>query len=347
TVAEGDGGPTNAVFTVTLSAAALAPVTVNFTTSDGSAVAPGDYTAQTGHLTFDPGATTQTITVVVLDDSTVESDETFAVTLSGAVNASIDDAVGTGRILDNDGPSGASRIVIDDTNVVEGNTGTRDMVFTVTLSAPSLSTVTVTYATGDSSAVAPGDYTTTGGTLTFQPGTTVQTIAVPVVGDEAAEGDQGFSVSLSNAVNATIGDGFAFGTIYDDDGTRQLVINDATVAEGDSGTTGLDLTVTLSGAALAGVTVNYATSNSSAVAPGDYTTTGGTLTFQPGTTVQTITVPLVGDSAVQSYESFPYTPRFRSNATIGDGFAFGTIYDDDGTRQLVINDATVVEGDSG
>src|SRR5437773_1304895 len=323
TEVEGDSGPTNAVFTVTLSAAALAPVTVSFTTSDSSAVAPADYAAQTGHLTFDPGATTQTITVAVLGDSAVESIELFSVSLSGAVNATLAKGSAVGRILDND----TRTLSIHDVTLAEGDGGPTNAVFTVTLSAAALAPVTVNFTTSDGSAVAPGDYTAQTGTLTFQPGTTVQTIAVPVVGDEAAEGDQGFSVSLSNAVNATIGDGFAFGTIYDDDGTRQLVINDATVAEGDSETKGLVFTVTLSEAALADVTVNYATSNSSAVAPGDYTTTGGTLTFQPGTTVQTITVPVVGDSAVESDESFTLTLSDAVNATIGDGFAFGTIYD--------------------
>src|SRR5947207_1985265 len=105
--------------------------------------------------------------------------------------------------------------------------------------------------------------------MSVQPGTTVQTITEPVVGDSEVEGNESFTISLSGAINAAIGDGFAFGTIYDDDGTRQLVINDATVVEGDSGTTGLVFTVTLSEAALADVTVTYATSNSSAVAPGD------------------------------------------------------------------------------
>src|SRR5207302_1174378 len=128
------------------------------------------------------------------------------------------------------------------------------------------------------------------GTLTFVPGTTVQTITVPVVGDAAVEGNESFTVILSGAVNATIADGQGSGTIYDDDGTRQVVINDASVVEGSAGTTtGLVFTVTLSAAALADVTVNYTTSNSSAVAPGDYAATSGTLTFAPGVTTQTIT----------------------------------------------------------
>src|SRR5438034_935333 len=164
--------------------------------------------------------------------------------------------------------------------------------------------MSVLYPSSNSSAVAPGDYTTTGGTLTFQPGTTVQTITVPVVGHSAVEGNESFTISLSGAVNAATGDSLAFGTTYDDDGTRQLVINDATVVEGDSGPTGLVFTVTLSEAALADVTVTYATSNSSPSLHDALPISGGTLTFQPGTTVQTITVPVVGDSAVEGNESF-------------------------------------------
>src|SRR5438046_6761421 len=71
----------------------------------------------------------------------------------------------------------------------------------------------------------------------------------------------------------------ALGTIFDDDAGRQVVIDDATVLEGDSGTTSLVFTLTLSKTALTPVTVSYVTSNSSAVAPEDYTTTSGTVTF--------------------------------------------------------------------
>src|SRR5438034_5138825 len=149
--------------------------------------------------------------------------------------------------------------------------------------------MSVLYPSSNSSAVAPGDYTTTGGTLTFQPGTTVRHITVPVVGDSAVEGNESFTISLSGAINAWIGDSRAFGTIYDDDGTRQLVINDATMVEGDSGPTGLVFTVTLSEAALADVTVTYATKIGRASCREGETTTDGTGTFKQGTAVQAVT----------------------------------------------------------
>src|SRR5205823_127920 len=125
--------------------------------------------------------------------------------------------------------------------------------------------VTVNFTTSNSSAVAPGDYTATSGTLTFVPGTTVQTITVPVVGDAAVEGNESFTVILSGAVNATIADKQGSGMIYDDDGARQVVINDASVVECSPGTTtGLIFSLPTRRSAVVDVTVNFTTSSSSA-----------------------------------------------------------------------------------
>jgi hypothetical protein len=102
TVAEG-GAPTSAVFIVSLSNVSLLAVTVNFATADVSATAPGDYTSQTGTVTFAPGETLKTIAVPITVDAVREVSETFAVNLSGAVNATIADAQGQGTIVNDDG----------------------------------------------------------------------------------------------------------------------------------------------------------------------------------------------------------------------------------------------------
>jgi hypothetical protein len=99
---EGNSGTSVFSFTVTLSAASGQTVTVNYATANGTAIAGSDYNAASGTLTFAPGATTQTIAVAVRGDTTPESNETFTVNLSGAVNASIADASGTGTIINND-----------------------------------------------------------------------------------------------------------------------------------------------------------------------------------------------------------------------------------------------------
>lgn len=99
---EGNGGTTLFAFTVTLSAASDVSVTVNFATADGTAAAGEDYDAAFGTLTFAPGETSKTITVVVRGDKKREADETFSVNLSGAVGALTVDGLGLGTILDDD-----------------------------------------------------------------------------------------------------------------------------------------------------------------------------------------------------------------------------------------------------
>uniref|UniRef100_UPI00307636EA beta strand repeat-containing protein n=1 Tax=Oryzifoliimicrobium ureilyticus TaxID=3113724 RepID=UPI00307636EA len=101
-VAEGNSGTTTATFPVTLSAASSQTVTVNYATANGSANAGSDYVARSGTLTFSPGTTTQNVAVTVNGDTTVEPDETFTVTLSGASNATIARATATGTILNDD-----------------------------------------------------------------------------------------------------------------------------------------------------------------------------------------------------------------------------------------------------
>jgi predicted outer membrane repeat protein len=99
---EGNSGSTPFVFTVTLSAASASSVTVDYATANGTATAGSDYVATSGTLTFAPGVTSQTITVDVIGDTTVESNETFVVNLSNASGAGIAKAQATGTILDDD-----------------------------------------------------------------------------------------------------------------------------------------------------------------------------------------------------------------------------------------------------
>jgi hypothetical protein len=101
-VAEGNAGTTPLSFPVTLSAASTQPVSVTYATADGTATAPSDYTAANGTLTFDPGETSKTISVNVAADLAIEQDEALAVTISGAVGATIAGATATGRITNDD-----------------------------------------------------------------------------------------------------------------------------------------------------------------------------------------------------------------------------------------------------
>jgi chitinase len=189
--------------------------------------------------------------------------------------------------------------------------------------------VTVQFQTSNSSAAAPDDYTATSGIVTFAPGSTSQTITVPVIGDSAVEGDEGFFVTLTNAVNAAVADSSASGTIFNDDSTRLIVIDDANIMEGDAGTKNLVFKVTMSGPPPRRSRCSSRPANIGAVSPGDYTARTGTVSFAPGTTTATITIAIAADQVNENTESFFVTLTNPVNAVVGDSSATGTIFDDD------------------
>src|SRR5256886_16806290 len=282
-LAEGNSGTTNFVFTVSLSNASSQTITVAYATADGTATtADNDYVAANGTLTFNPGDTSKSITVTVNGDTKFEPNETFTVTLSGATNATIAKAVGTGTIQNDDA---AAVLSIDDVVKPEGTTsstppGTTAFPFTVSLSNASSQTITVNYATGNVSAIGntscagsnsgSPDYISQSGTLTFAPGETSKPVTVLVCADTAFEPDETFTVTLSVATNATIAKALGTGTILNDDTQPALSIDDVVKPEGTTsstppGTTAFPFTVSLSNPSGQTITVNYATGNVSAI----------------------------------------------------------------------------------
>ena len=307
-------------------------------TGGGTATAGTDYTTTSGTLTFTPGQTQQTISVPVIGDALNEPNETFQVTLSNPTNATIASGSATGTITNDDG---VPQLSIGNASVTEGNSSSVTAPFTVTLSAASGQTVTVGYATAAGTAAAGSDFTTTAGTLTFAPGTTTQTINVPVLPDTIDEANETFTVGLSNATNATISTTTGTGTIVDNDTAPSLSIGNTSVTEGNSGTVNATLTVTLSAASGQTVTVNYATADGSATSPADYTSTSGTLSFSPGQTSKTITVGVKGDTLDEANDTINVDLSNPANATIADSQGVITVNDDDATPSLSINNISV------
>jgi uncharacterized protein (TIGR03437 family) len=241
-------------------------------------------------------------------------------------------------------------ITINDVTLTEGNSGTANATFTVTLSATSAQTVKVDFATADGTASAPSDYQANSGTLTFNPGDLTKTITVLVNGDTMDEPNETFFVNLSNALNAVILDSQGQGTINDNDAAPSVSINDVTVTEGNSGTTSATFTVTLSAASGFTVTVNYAAADSTATAGSDYQAASGTVTFNPGETSKPISVAVNGDPDFEPNESFFVNLSTPVNVTIADGQGVGTINNDDPlppTPNFFIDDVNISEGDSG
>ena len=331
TVTEGPGAV--AEFTVTLSAAATDAVTVDYATSDGTARAGLDYTSSSGALTIPAGTTSGTIRVSVLDDTIDEPDETFAVTLSRAANATIEDGDGTGTITDDDKPPA---LTIDDVTVTEGPGAVAE--FTVMLSAAATDAVTVDYATSDGTARASLDYASSKGALTIPAGGTSGTIRVSVLDDTIDEPDETFAVTLSRAANATIEDGDGTGTITDDDKPPALTIDDVTVTEGPGVVA--EFTVTLSTASGKTITVEYATADRTALAQLDYNASRGTLILPAGRTTGTVRAPVLDDALDELDETFAVTLHIPANATLKDAEGLGTIIDDDDPAVTVSYGAT-------
>jgi len=113
--------------------------------------------------------------------------------------------------------AGPPTVSIAPATTPEGNTGTTSLNFLVTLSHQADVAVNVDFATGDGTAVAPGDYSALGDTLVIPPGDTSGTVAIEIVGELAVEADETFTVTLSNPVNATLGTAVATGTVVNDD----------------------------------------------------------------------------------------------------------------------------------
>jgi autotransporter-associated beta strand protein len=338
---EGNSGLSYQEFVVSLSNPAGSDVTLAYTTSGGTATAGTDYVSTSGTLTIPAGVTARAIVVPVYGDNTFELTETFNLTLSSPSSFSFADSVAVGAIS-NDDPFPA--ISIGDISISEGDSGSTNAVFTVSLANPSYQQITVNFATANGTAVSPDDFSATSGVVTFNAGVTVMQVTIPVQGDVLNEANETFAVNLSSPTNATIFDNQGFGTIIDNDPLPTLSVGNVSVPEGDSGTTSAVFNVTLSTASGQTVTVAYGVSDGSATAGSDYTATSGVLTFAPGQTVKPVTINVQGDTAFEIDETFTFTLSNPTAATIGASSATGTIVNDDPPIAYVTNNSDSGDG---
>ncbi|QDT43126.1 Calx-beta domain protein [Gimesia alba] len=332
-----------AQITVSLDQPVESIVSVDFTTDDQTAVNTNDYQTTSGTLTFNPGEQTKIITVPVVNSDQVELDETFLVNLTNLQANGADIILGdnqaTVTITDND----QAGISIDDLTVDE-NAGTATL--TVSLDSPVDTSVSVDFATADQTAGSPSDFTSTNGTLTFNPGDQSQTIVISITNSDQVELTETFLVNLSgiqaNGRNISFADDQAQVTIHDDD-QATISIDDVTVDE-NTGTA--MLTVSLDLPVDTTISVDYATADQTAAAPNDFTSTSGTLTFNPGDQSQTFVIPITNSDQIELDETFLVNltnlQANGANIILGDNQATVTITDDD-QAAISINDVTVDE----
>ncbi|HEY0765425.1 MAG TPA: SBBP repeat-containing protein [Pyrinomonadaceae bacterium] len=225
------------VGTVTLTAqrtgGTVGNLSVDYSTTDGTAIAGQDYTATSGTLNFSAGETSKTIQIPILDDATTETSESFTVALRNNTNPERVGAPSTVfvTVLDH---ATTPQLTINNVSVVEGNAGaTTDAVFTISLSAATGRSVTGNYATGNLSAFGGAscgtqgvDYESRTGTFSFTPGSTTLTIPIKICGDTSAEADEQFRVQLTNTTGAFPAVAQVFGLIVNDD-VLELVLEES------------------------------------------------------------------------------------------------------------------------
>ncbi|MFY9224323.1 MAG: Calx-beta domain-containing protein [Blastocatellia bacterium] len=321
----------SATITVTRTNGNEGTVMVNYATSDATATAGSDYTATSGTLSFANGETSKTFSVPVTDDLLAEGNETVNLSLSNPTGAATLGSPSTAVLTIVNVPKPGSLQFSSATYSVMENGASATI--TVTRTNGNEGTVMVNYAISDATATAGSDYAATSGTLTFLNSEISKTFSISLINDLTDEVNETVNLSLSNPTGgATLGTpNTAVLTIVDDDPPASLSIGDVTQAEGNSGTSTMTFTVSLTPASALTVMVNYATSNgtATATASSDYTAASGTLTFAPGITSQTFSVTINGDRTTEQNEAFFVNLTSPVNAVITDGQALGTIINDD------------------
>ena len=225
----------NAQLTVELSAEHSDTVTVEWETSDGTAVSGSDYTADSGMLSFSPGDTEKTISVAITDDSLDEGSETFTVTLSNPSNADLGVSASTVAIVDND------TVVSLTPPALSVNESAGSAQFMVSLGSAHTETVTVQWVTSDGTATAGEDYTAGGSTLSFAPNEMSKTISVAIEDDGIDEGNETFTVTLSNPSNAVLGAASTSTVTIKDDDTAGVTILPQVLSVGEGGSDTYDV----------------------------------------------------------------------------------------------------------
>lgn len=305
---------------------------VNYSTIGGGTATPGvDYAITNGTISFGPGELSKTFSVRIFDDGLAEGNETVQLLLSNPTGGAA--IVGTNSVP----------LIIEDNEVTltfstpayvvnEGDSGA---TVTVQRSSGTNEVVTVFYATADITAVNGLDYigktnsATATNTLVFAPGEIFKTFTVSILEDTLVEGDESFSVRLfgPNGGAQLASPSNAVVTIVDNDSSLGFSTNNYTVNEG---ATNVMVTVLRTNTSVGEVTINFATSNLTAVGGADYISTNGTLTFLEGENAATILIPIIDDASVEGDETFEIYLSNPGGAVLGTPtVATVTIVDND------------------
>jgi uncharacterized delta-60 repeat protein/uncharacterized repeat protein (TIGR01451 family) len=285
---------TNALVTVRRKGGTLGQVSVDYqTTLDGSAKANADYVPSKGTLTFQEGETFQTFLVPLIDNNQVTGDLTVNLVLSNFVGAQIgNQPTATIVIQNNDSEIGFSLPGYS----VNKNVSGRSAVITVLRQGATNSLAQVGYLTASITAVTNINYLPVAGVLTFNPGETLKTFAVPVLTNNLVEGDKQVRLILSNPTgNAVLGQASSVLTIVDDNYAPGILNFSAGNYYVDENGGSAVITVTRTNGSSGIVQVSFATRDGSAIGGQDYASTNGIVAFADGEITKSFLVRIFND----------------------------------------------------
>jgi hypothetical protein len=315
-VTEGTGSGAGGTVTVGLSTPSAGDVSVDVTPTAGTATAV-DYSPATT-VTIPAGSTSATA-VVVTPDAIDEGDETFTVSLSNPVGATIADGNAAVTIVDDD----TATLSVDDVSLDEGTgVGTTTATFTIRVATPADRAVSVRADTAVGTAGA-SDFTATGRDVVIPAGSTSATVAVPITRDAAIEPDETFTLALSGAVGAPLGDAVGTATIVNDD-FPTVSMGDVTAPEG-GGSSSVTVPITLSEPSPLPITVTVQLAGCAAAGGGVEVT----VTIPPGATSHEAELPIAGDATPGDDQSCTITLTGAVGAEVAGAAGSVRIVDDD------------------
>ena len=331
-------GGSLAVFPIRVQAASV-PAMVTYTTVGVNTI-PGDFDGGTGTVTIPPGTAVREFDLKIPTHAIAPAgSRIFDVQLSSPVGARLGTAVAPCTIVSS-GSANSTLPTLQITNpvpVVEPASGSTTVPVTVTLNAPAAQTtptdVHVHWETADGTATQPADYTTGNGDLTWAAGVYgPQTFSVQVNSNQARTAQGTFTIAFTSPDSSAgfLGAPTATVTVLPIGSTASVLsIADASAPEKQGS---IPVTVTLTPTGAAPVTVNYATADGTgskgAVAGVNYTAKSGTLTFSPGQSTQTISIPITAYSDVEPNRSFQVVLSNPVGATLANSTATLTILND-------------------
>lgn len=331
TVSETGG---NLVVSVARSGGSSGAVSVAYATANGTATAGQDYTATSGTLTWADGETgVKTFSIPLLNDTLVESNETFSISLSnptGGLSLGSPTSA-TVTVTSDDQPAVPGVVQFSQASYTVSETGGA-LVVSVTRTGGATGAASVSYSTGNGTALAGQDYQTTSGVLNWADGASAtKTFSIPLINDSFAEGNETFSVTLANPTGGmTLGNpATANITLTSDDPTPLVAFSAATYQVAEAGGQAL-VTVVRSGNTAGAVSVAYAAAAGTATANVDFTPTSGTLTFADGETQKTFSVAILNDALDEAIETISLALTNPAGGNVGQqGTAVLQILDDD------------------